>query len=654
MLDTLMAIILDHVQMDRDGDPIDKQLIKSCVNVLESLHETAAQDENERLYLTSFEPRYVASSRAFYQTESVRLLQDADAASYCKHTLKRVREEHQRCETTLSEATSSKITQVIDDELIKNKLQELILTESGVRHMIENDKYGDLKLIYALNTRVDQKKKDLTQALQRGVQEVGGQINDAALNASSAPTGPADGEQGDPKAKPTVDRAINAQTAAAIQWVDAILKLKDKYDLLWRESLESDPIIQPSLTRSFTESINVFSRSSEYISLFIDENMKKGLKDKTEAEVDQVLEKAIVLLRYIQDKDMFERYYKKHLCKRLLMNKSLSIENEQEMIRKMKIELGNSFVSKLEAMFKDMKLSEELSSQYRNKVNAARTGKTTELSIHVLTSMTWPLESMQSASIAESGDSAHAKSRVIFPPEVERIKQGFENFYSSKHSGRQLSWMPHMGTADIRATFPKIPGKEGTPQGKERRYELNVSTYAMLILLMFNDLPPGASLSTDEIQTRTNIGTNDLHRNLQSLAVAPKTRILIKTPMSKGVNHDDRFSFNDGFTSQFLKLKVGVVAGGDRNRVEGDKERRETERKNEASRGFIIEAAIVRIMKQRKELSHQQLTVETISQLSQQFKPDVGMVKKKIESLIEREYLERVEGGKLPAYRYIS
>jgi len=45
---------------------------------------------------------------------------------------------------------------------------------------------------------------------------------------------------------------------------------------------------------------------------------------------------------------------------------------------------------------------------------------------------------------------------------------------------------------------------------------------------------------------------------------------------------------------------------------------------------------------------------ETISQLSAQFKPDVTMIKKKIESLIEREYLERIEEAPIPSYRYLA
>ena len=48
------------------------------------------------------------------------------------------------------------------------------------------------------------------------------------------------------------------------------------------------------------------------------------------------------------------------------------------------------------------------------------------------------------------------------------------------------------------------------------------------------------------------------------------------------------------------------------------------------------------------------LISETITQLSQRFKPDVGMMKRRIESLIEREYLERVENVAAPTYRYLA
>ena len=60
------------------------------------------------------------------------------------------------------------------------------------------------------------------------------------------------------------------------------------------------------------------------------------------------------------------------------------------------------------------------------------------------------------------------------------------------------------------------------------------------------------------------------------------------------------------------------------------------------------------VNRQRKVLEHAQLLNETLAQLSVQFKPDVTMIKKKIESLIEREYLERVEDAPKPSYRYLA
>ncbi|EON63774.1 hypothetical protein W97_03002 [Coniosporium apollinis CBS 100218] len=648
ILAILNGIILDQIQMERDGDIIDKHLIKSCVYMLEGLYEADQEVEEQRLYVTSFETDFLNASREFYRKEGEFLLRESDAGAYCRHTQRRITEEQDRCRSTLSETTTPKIEQVVEDELVRNKLRELIEMESGVRHMIDNDRSADLRLMYILNSKVDPLKKELTSAIQQRIKEMGAEINAAAIAASQAQPAPAADAEGD-KPKAPGDRALSQQTVAALKWVEDVLNLKDKYDSFWKFSFDSDQGMQKAISSSFTDFINsaTFTRSSEYISLFIDENMKKGIKGKTETEVDQVLEKAIILLQYVQDKDMFERYYKKHLCRRLLMNKSLSNDVEKQMISRMKVEQGNNFTLKLEAMFKDMTISEELTTGFKGHVaklgdaDAARA----ELAINVLTSMTWPLETMGS-----SGDNEESrKMRCIFPPAIERIKKSFEKYYSDKHSGRQLTWLANMGSADLRATFPKVQTKEGI---KERKHELNVSTYAMVILLLFNDIPASQSITFEEIQAKTNIPTSDLVRNLQSLAVAPKTRILIKEPMSKDVKPTDRFSFNEGFSGKFHKIKVGVVTAG--NKVETDKERQSTEEKNNESRGFCIDAAVVRIMKQRKELTHQQLVTETLSQLATQFKPDINMIKKKIESLIEREYLERIDEAKVPSYRYLA
>lgn len=592
LLDILKRIILDQIQMDRDGEAINPHLIKANIYMLEGLYDSEQEVEDEKLYLRAFEQDFLHTSAAFYREEGERLLKESDAGTYCKHAKRRIDEEHDRCRSTLSESTTPKIQRVVEDELIRHKIKGLIEMDSGVQYMVDNDKLLELGLVFDLEARVDPRKSELTQAMQKILTEMGTNINNSAIAASLPQAQPAEApaDQSGEKSKSGAGAAkINQQTVAALKWVEDILTLKDRFDGIWKQAFEQDQTLQIALNRSMTEIINAFNRGSEYISLFIDENMKKGIRNKTQAEIDQTLEKAILLLRYLQDKDLFENYYKKHLCKRLLLNKSQSLEVEKQMISRMKIELGNSFTLKLEAMFKDMTLSEELTSGYNNYLSShgAVDSKRVDLSINVLTSTIWPLEAFRGG---QTNEQQSKDSGVIFPPNLSMVKGGFEHFYNQKHSGRRLTWLSNMGDADIKATFPR-GGKEGKP----RTHEVNCSTHAMLILLLFNDLPDGAKLSVEEIQARTNIPSNELTRNLQSLAVAPKTRFLVKEPMSRDVNPGDQFSFNENFKSQFVKIKVGVVSAG--NKVEGDKERKETEKKNNDSRGFAVEAAIVRIMK---------------------------------------------------------
>eukprot|EP00268_Persea_americana_P021633 TRINITY_DN21562_c0_g1_i2.p5 TRINITY_DN21562_c0_g1~~TRINITY_DN21562_c0_g1_i2.p5 ORF type:complete len:100 (-),score=18.89 TRINITY_DN21562_c0_g1_i2:670-969(-) len=67
----------------------------------------------------------------------------------------------------------------------------------------------------------------------------------------------------------------------------------------------------------------------------------------------------MLLFRFLQEKDVFEKYYKQHLAKRLLSDKTVSDDAERSLKLKLKTECGSQFTSKLEGMFTDMKTSQD-------------------------------------------------------------------------------------------------------------------------------------------------------------------------------------------------------------------------------------------------------------------------------------------------------
>lgn len=60
--------------------------------------------------------------------------------------------------------------------------------------------------------------------------------------------------------------------------------------------------------------------------------------------METILDKTILLFRFLQDKDVFERYYKQHLAKRLLLNKTVSDDFEKSMISKLKVQLAQEYI----------------------------------------------------------------------------------------------------------------------------------------------------------------------------------------------------------------------------------------------------------------------------------------------------------------------
>jgi cullin 1 len=76
-------------------------------------------------------------------------------------------------------------------------------------------------------------------------------------------------------------------------------------------------------------------------------------------------------------------------------------------------------------------------------------------------------------------------------------------------------------------------------------------------------------------------------------------------------------------------------------KTETEKEKKEVQQNIEDDRKMLIQARIVRIMKTRKTMKYSELIGEVINQLEQHFKPELELIKRCIDMLIEREYLVR-------------
>uniref|UniRef100_A0A8C5VKR8 Cullin family profile domain-containing protein n=1 Tax=Microcebus murinus TaxID=30608 RepID=A0A8C5VKR8_MICMU len=265
--------------------------------------------------------------------------------------------------------------------------------------------------------------------------------------------------------------------------------------------------------------------------------------------------------------------------------------------------LRRAFTSKLEGMFKDMELSKDIMVHFKQHVQNQSDLAPIDLTVNILTMGYWP---------------TYTPMDVHLTPEMIKLQEVFKTFYLGKHTGWKLQWQTTLGHAVLKAEF------------KEGKKELQVSLFQMLVLLMFNEED---EFSLEEIKLATGIEDSELRRTLQSLACG-KARVLTKSPKGEEVEDGDKFVFNGDFKHKLFRIKINQI-----QMKETVEEQVSTTERVFQDRQYQIDAAIVRIMKMRKTLGHNLLVSELYNQLKFPVKP--GDLKKRIESLIDRDYMER-------------
>ncbi|CAK0907050.1 unnamed protein product [Prorocentrum cordatum] len=272
-------------------------------------------------------------------------------------------------------------------------------------------------------------------------------------------------------------------------------------------------------------------------------------------------------------------------------------------------------------MLRDVDLSLGLRSAFASRpaVQTAIADAGVELDVSVLASGLWPAP-------PRSPD-------VVYPQAVARLQELFATFYAQQHTGRSLSWAPSLGQCVLRAAY----------QGDLRKDRFVVSHLQAIVLLLFNGAD---TLSCQQIARATGIPAADLQRTLQSLALHKTVKLLSKDSKVRDVLDGDLFTFNSRFSHKLFRITVPQIFAKDQAEEEQDVEHRVLK-----DRLHEIDAAVVRVMKAQKRLTHQQLLSEVFKAIG--FPATPSDVKQRIESLIERDYLER-DAGSGAAYNYLA
>jgi len=594
----MASALLDKIYKERTGEMIDRSMMKDGVNLFIEMGLNSLN-----AYEKDFEAPLAYETSTFYKRESSLWINQDSVPDYMKKAEDRLDLEQARAQAYLHSSTEASLIKKVEQEVISAHQSRLLENDnSGFIPLLKDYKVEDLSRMYRLFKRVGH-LKPMSDMMRDYVRDEG-----MAVVQSH-------------QSKPELDTTA---------FIDALLSLHEKYSQLVNVQFEKDNLFLEALKDAFTAFVNtdlvhtpkdssntVKSSTAELLSTYCDTIMKST--DKVgEDKLDELLEKIVRLFGYISDKDMFQEFYRRQLSKRLLVAKS-NTDAERSLISKLKMRQGASFTSKLEGMIKDQSLSDDLQKDFETYCDGKKKVLPISFSPQVLTTGFWPSFKIDQLTISEDFNSCLT---------------AFKDFYDSRTESRTLKWVHSLGTCTVLGRFSA---------GEK---DLVMSTYQACILVLFNSQE---EITAGDIQQTLTLPFDDIKKNLLSLSVSKTAQILKKDGANpKKVETTDKFTVNVEFSNKNRRIKIPNLV-----LKITEKERDEIDASTKEDRKHAIEAAIVRLMKARKQMQHQELVLETSKQLMAHFRPDPKVIKQRIEDLISRDYLER-DSTSTSTYRYLA
>ncbi|XP_019639152.1 PREDICTED: cullin-5-like isoform X1 [Branchiostoma belcheri] len=621
------------VHSERMGEAFDSQLV---IGVRESYVNLCSDPEDKlKIYKENFEAAYIEATEAFYKAQAPQYLADNGVQNYMKYADMKLKEEEQRAMRYLEtrkgcdsvQKKSLHIGQVASQQfqlteccvhVLVTAFKETILAECSV--MIKRNETDKLLLMFQLLDRVPDGINPMLRDLEEHIKNQG-----LADMVAAAETITSDSEK----------------------YVEQLLSLFNIFSMLVKKAFSDDPRFLTSRDKAYKHVVNdttVFrlelpskqkgvaktqpeSKCPELLANYCDMLLRKTPLSKklTSDEIDARLKDVLLVLKYVQNKDVFMRYHKAHLTRRLILDSSADSEKEENMVEWLReVGMPADYVNKLARMFQDIKVSEDLNSQFKEAIRDKGHGSIADcVNIKVLNAGAW----------------ARSSERVFvsLPMELEDYIPEVEEYYRKTHSGRKLQWHHLMSNGII--TF----------KNKVGQYDLEVTTFQMAVLFSWNQRP-NERIPLENLRLATELPDTELRRTLWSLVAFPKIKrqVLVYEPEAQSPK-----DFQEG-TVFWVNQEFGLIKNGKlqkRGKINLiGRLQLSTERTREEDNEGIIQLrilrtqeAIVKIMKMRKRISNAQLQTELVEILKNMFIPSKKMIKEQIEWLIEHKYMRRDE-----------
>ncbi|KAI1393955.1 Cullin-domain-containing protein [Hypoxylon trugodes] len=590
----VMDAVLMLVEKQRNGETIEHRQIKQVVDSFVSLglDEHDATKSTLDTYRFHFEKPFLQATDEFYKAESKQFVAENSVVEYMKKAETRLAEEEERVRMYLHTDIAVPLKKTCNKALIADH-SAMLRDEFQV--LLDNDREEDMARMYNLLSRIPEGLDPLRNKFEAHVRNAG--LAAVAKVASDA-------EKLEPKV-----------------YVEALLETHTRYQGLVKRAFADEPEFTRSLDNACREFVNRneickagSSKSPELLAKYTDVLLRKSGAGVEEAELDATLTQIMTVFKYIEDKDVFQKFYSRMLARRLVHSNSSSDDAETSMISKLKEACGFEYTNKLQRMFQDMQISKDLNTGFREHTKGLQLEKQPlDSTYSILGTSFWPLT---------------APNTTFNPPaEIQTDIDRFTLFYKNKHEGRKLTWLWQLCKGELKTGYCK---SSKTP------YTLQVSVYQMAILLLFNS---SDSHSYDDISSVTQLNNEVLD---PALGILVKAKILTMKPDGDKPAPGKTFDLNYDFKSKKIRVNLNVGTKTEQKQEEAD-----TNKTIEEDRQLVLQSAIVRIMKARKKMKHNQLVGECINQIKSRFLPKIADIKKCIEVLLDKEYLERLDDDEL-------